>query len=127
MLLECDRCEQCSLETMRCARTNDSAKSAHRVAGRFSIVWEIVQPSLNCERSAEIVYDSPLGRGERKGWWDDLRTVEHPTNMQPYFFPFPLPALAGTPAGGPPAPRPVDAPRSLPGLAGRPAVAGRLP
>ena len=43
----------------------------------------LVQPSLNCERSAEAIYDSALSCSEIKGRWDDLRAVEHPTNMQP--------------------------------------------
>ena len=83
MLLERDCGEQRSFETVRSARAHDAAKSAHRVAGRFSIVWKVVQPSLNCERSAEAIYDSPLSCSESKGRWDDLRAVEHPTNMQP--------------------------------------------
>ena len=82
MLLERDCGEQRGFETMRRACANDAAKSAHRVARGFSIVWEVVQPSLNCERSPELIDYSPLGRRQRECWWDDSGSIVHPTNMQ---------------------------------------------
>ena len=81
MLFERDCGEQRSLETMRSASAHDAAKSTHRVARWFSIVWEIVQPSLNGKRSTELIDYSPLRRCESKRWWDDSRSIEHPTNM----------------------------------------------
>jgi hypothetical protein len=67
VLLERDRGKERSLETMSRASANHSAKSSHGVACRFSIVWKLVQPSLNSRRSLERVDDAALGPRQRNG------------------------------------------------------------
>ena len=73
VLLENSGCEQCCFETVSSARACDTPKPAHRVTSRLSIVWETVQPSLNCERCAKLVYKSPLTRSELKCRWLNCR------------------------------------------------------
>lgn len=75
VLLENGRGEQCCFETVSSARACDTSKPPHRVTSRLSIVWEIVQPSLNRERCAKLVYKSPLTRSELKCRWLNSRWI----------------------------------------------------
>ena len=64
MLLESRRGEKHRFETVRSSRANDSAKPAHCFTCRLSIVWEVVEPSLNKQRSGKPANYSPLVRSE---------------------------------------------------------------
>ena len=65
MLLENSRGEHGGFEAMSSSCSNDSAKSAHRVAGGFSIVRQLVQPSLNRSRGFQLVDKPPLNCRKR--------------------------------------------------------------
>ena len=64
VLLE-DRCgKQRCLETMGSSRARHAAKPAHCISGSLPVVGEIVQPSLDRERSTQLIDEPPLTRSE---------------------------------------------------------------
>jgi hypothetical protein len=75
VLFENSRGKQCSFETVSSARARDTAKAAHGVSGRLSIVWKVVEPSLNRQRRAELVYESPLAGGKLQCGWLNSRWI----------------------------------------------------
>ena len=66
MLLESNCSKERSLETMRGASANNSAKSAHRITGSLTIVRQVVEPPLNTERTAELTHNASLSGCKRE-------------------------------------------------------------
>ncbi len=64
MLLEYGCGEQNCLETMRRARSNDTAEAAHRVTVFLRIVRKIVEPSLHGDGRVKPSNQPALGRRE---------------------------------------------------------------
>jgi hypothetical protein len=75
MLLK-QRCsEQCGFETVSGSRSHYTAKSTHRVAGWFSIIWQVVQPPLHREWCTQFVDEASFRCFERQARWIDLRCI----------------------------------------------------
>lgn len=75
VLFEDGCCEERGLEAVNGSRSQDSSKSSHRVACRLGVVRELVEPSLNLERSAKLPDELALCPCEREVWWLDLARV----------------------------------------------------
>ena len=60
MLLEGDCSKQSCLETVRGTSTDDTSKSAHRVASRLPVIWQVVEPPLNLEWSIQLPHNTAL-------------------------------------------------------------------
>lgn len=82
MLLENSRGKECRFETMSSSCSNDSSKTAHGVAGGFSVVWQVVQPSLNRSWSFQLVDEPSLNRCKRQTWRSDPGGIRKPHVLQ---------------------------------------------
>lgn len=64
MLFEDCRRGQCRLETVRFAMPDNAAETAQRLAARFMVIGQRIQPSLDGNRRAKAIDDPLFGRRE---------------------------------------------------------------